>query len=92
MTFHNPSIIVNSGNGVHLYWLLDTPYEIDDVGMPPPVLFEQIEGPDGVKRWQKHTVLGGRKVYLHQRHAPSIEPHGIVHPRDNCRDGNRGRG
>ena len=32
-----PSIIVNSGNGVHLYWLLDTPYLIDDAGDPPPV-------------------------------------------------------
>ena len=29
-----PSIIVNSGNGVHLYWLLDTPYLIDDAGDP----------------------------------------------------------
>jgi hypothetical protein len=32
-----PSIIVNSGNGVHLYWLLDQPYLIDDVGDPPAV-------------------------------------------------------
>jgi hypothetical protein len=32
-----PSIVVNSGNGVHCYWLLDEPYLIDDAGDPPPV-------------------------------------------------------
>ena len=31
------SIVVNSGNGVHLYWLLDEPYLIDDVGDLPAV-------------------------------------------------------
>lgn len=31
-----PSVIVNSGNGVHLYWLLTEPYAIDDVGDPVP--------------------------------------------------------
>jgi len=32
-----PSIIVNSGNGVHLYWLLKEPYLIDDAGNPRPI-------------------------------------------------------
>ena len=32
-----PSIIVNSGNGVHIYWLLESPYLIDDAGDPPQV-------------------------------------------------------
>jgi hypothetical protein len=32
-----PSIVVGSGNGAHLYWLLNQPYLIDDVGEPPPV-------------------------------------------------------
>ena len=31
-----PSIVVNSGNGAHLYWLLDEPYLIDDAGDPLP--------------------------------------------------------
>ncbi len=31
-----PTAIVNSGNGVHLYWRLDRPLLIDDVGDPPP--------------------------------------------------------
>lgn len=32
-----PSIIVNSGHGVHLYWLLVEPYVIDDAGLPRPI-------------------------------------------------------
>lgn len=36
----HPSAVVSSGNGVHVYWFLDTPYLIDDVGDPPPVLSE----------------------------------------------------
>ena len=32
-----PSIIVSSGNGVHVYWLLDQPYLIDDAGEPPRI-------------------------------------------------------
>jgi hypothetical protein len=35
-----PSIVVNSGTGVHLYWILEVPYAIDDVGAPLPVLTE----------------------------------------------------
>lgn len=38
-----PSIIVNSGNGAHVYWLLDEPYLIDDVGDPIPV---ELDWPD----------------------------------------------
>jgi hypothetical protein len=38
-----PSIVVNSGNGVHLYWLLAEPYLIDDVGDPPAVEVEWID-------------------------------------------------
>ena len=33
-----PSILVNSGNGVHLYWLLSEPYLIDDAGGDPPAV------------------------------------------------------
>ena len=32
-----PSAVVSSGNGVHLYWALAAPYMIDDVGDPPAV-------------------------------------------------------
>jgi hypothetical protein len=38
-----PSNTVSSGNGVHVYWLLDTPYLIDDIGDPPKIEHEWIE-------------------------------------------------
>ena len=58
---------MNSGNGVHLYWLLDTPYLIDDAGDPPPVQTEWIEGAGGRKKPRKYFVENGDKVYLDQR-------------------------
>jgi hypothetical protein len=45
-----PSIIVNSGNGVHLYWLLDQPYRIDDVGPPPAIKKRWETGKNGKKK------------------------------------------
>lgn len=61
-----PSIIVNSGNGVHLYWLLDAPYQIDDAGGPPPVEIEWVQSRDGRKKPRKYIVENGDKVYLDQ--------------------------
>lgn len=45
-----PTATVNSGNGVHLYWLLDQPFQIDDAGDPQPVETEWILSPDGRKK------------------------------------------
>ena len=45
-----PSMVVNSGHGVHLYWLLDTPYLIDDAGDPPAVETEWIDDAAGKRR------------------------------------------
>ena len=56
-----PSIFVNSGNGVHLYWLLDQPYQIDDAGVPPPVETEWLQSPDGRKKPRKYIVENGDK-------------------------------
>ncbi len=66
-----PSIIVNSGNGVHLYWLLDQPYLIDDVGDPPAVETEWVEKPGGRKKPRKYVVENGDLVYLDQRRHAS---------------------
>lgn len=66
-----PSIIVNSGNGVHIYWLLNEPYLIDDVGDPPAVETEWIEKPGGRKKPRKHIVENGDRVYLDQRRHAS---------------------
>ena len=38
-----PTVAVNSGHGTHLYWRLDQPYLIDDVGPPEPVRFEYVK-------------------------------------------------
>lgn len=44
------SIIVNSGHGVHVYWLLQNPYLIDDVGAPLPVYSDYVETAGSTKR------------------------------------------
>ncbi|MCU0710031.1 MAG: hypothetical protein MUF23_17250, partial [Pirellula sp.] len=41
-----PTAIVHSGHGVHLYWMLDRPFLIDDAGDPPPVEIEWTLGAD----------------------------------------------
>ncbi len=38
-----PSIVIVSGHGIHLYWLLSEPYSIDDATDPAPVRKEYIE-------------------------------------------------
>lgn len=58
-----PSIVVNSGNGVHLYWLLDQPYLIDDVEDPPAVLTEWVEK-RGKKKPRKYILKDGARFYL----------------------------
>jgi hypothetical protein len=62
-----PSIVVNSGNGAHLYWLLDQAYLIDDVGEPPPVLTEWIASPEGRKKPRRYLLEGEERIYLDQR-------------------------
>ncbi|WP_339907188.1 hypothetical protein [Symmachiella dynata] len=63
-----PSIIVNSGNGVHVYWLLDEPYLIDDVGDPIPVENEWPKSQGGKKKPPRKYVLeDGERIYLEQR-------------------------
>jgi hypothetical protein len=42
-----PSVVVRSGHGTHLYWILAEPYLIDDAGKPPPIYTEFIKLPDG---------------------------------------------
>jgi hypothetical protein len=57
-----PSIVIRSGHGVHLYWLLAESFVIDDVGDPPPVLQEWVEV-DGKKRPRNYVESGGERVY-----------------------------
>ncbi len=70
-----PSVVVNSGNGVHLYWLLDEPYLIDDVGDPLPVETEWTQTADGRKKPRRFIVEDGDRVYLDQRqHISQVSP------------------
>src|SRR5262249_6810502 len=52
-----PSIVVASGSGCHLYWLLTEPYLIDDVGDPPPVFTEFVDQGEGKKKLPRKYVL-----------------------------------
>ena len=66
---------MSSGNGVHLYWLLDVPYQIDDTGDPLPVLKEWTQTPGGRKKSRQFIVENGDKVYLdQQRHVSRLSP------------------
>jgi len=70
-----PSIVVNSGNGVHVYWLLQEPVLIDDVGSPPPVLLDWDKKKDGSSQPRKYVVQDKERVYLDQnRHAFKLSP------------------
>lgn len=70
-----PSIIVNSGNGAHCYWLLNQPYLIDDVDDPVPVLTEWVVK-DGKKVPRKYFVdEHGDEIPLQKRHLhPALSP------------------
>jgi len=60
-----PSIIVSSGNGVHVYWILSEPFKIDDVGDPDPVYAEFVDQGEGKKKKvRKYRLDGEEKLYL----------------------------
>ena len=74
-----PSIIVNSGHGVHLYWLLDEPWLIDDAGDPLPVLTELIDGRRG-KTLRKHVKdpQTSEKLYIDtKQYISQLSPKGL---------------
>jgi putative DNA primase/helicase len=52
-----PSVIVRSGHGVHLYWLLAEPFLIDDAGDPPPAYREFIDQGKGKKKKVRRYLL-----------------------------------
>lgn len=62
-----PSAVVNSGHGAHVYWVLEAPYLIDDVGDPPGVHTAFVVIPGGRKQPQKYIVEDGEKTYVDNR-------------------------
>jgi len=63
-----PTAVVNSGNGVHLYWRLDQPFVIDDAGPSIPVHIEPINSGESRKKARRYVLEGKDRVYLDQRH------------------------
>jgi len=51
------SVIVSSGGGVHLYWLLDEPFAIDDVPPKPSAIKTEWSGSKG-KREKQQWLIG----------------------------------
>lgn len=73
-----PSLAIASGNGAHLYWLLDEPHRIDDAGDPRPVLTEFSEADSTTGKRQRRQYLlgpGGQKLSLDARqNVPELSP------------------
>lgn len=59
-----PSAVVGSGNGVHLYWFLKEPILIDDVGDPPAIEKEWVEIKGKNKPIEYYVDEYDEKVYL----------------------------
>ena len=61
-----PSILINSGSGCHVYWRLVEPYLIDDVDASPAVHREWIENGDGKKKPLEYIIdpQSGERLYL----------------------------
>ena len=71
------SIVVHSGNGIHLYWLLLEPITITDAGEPIPVEVEWLPPtiPGGKKRRNEYVMKEGEKLPLASRHnIPQLSP------------------
>ena len=56
-----PSVVVRSGNGVHVYWLLGEPWVVDDAGEPPALFREKY---DPKKKQRPYIKQDGEAVFL----------------------------
>ncbi len=71
-----PSIVVASGRGAHLYWILDEPIIIDD-GDPRPVFTEFIDQGEEKKKKPRKFIKDetGEKLWLDIKHnVPALSP------------------
>jgi len=74
-----PSILVNSGNGAHLYWLLTEAFLIDDAGGNPVPAFTEFvdQGPEKKKKPRKYIIdqATQERLYLDVRsNVPPLSP------------------
>ena len=71
----HPTAVVNSGNGVHLYWRLEQPFVIDDTGPSIPVHTAAINSGESRKKARRYVLDGKDRVYLDQRqHLTKLSP------------------
>lgn len=74
----SPSVVVRSGNGVHLYWLLDQPIDLSDYDdkEPLPIRVEYPDEPDpatGKKKGRPYIAEpSGEKTYLTAATKPPL--------------------
>lgn len=62
-----PSILVHSGGGAHVYWLLNELFHFDDAGGAPPAVYEKWhEGTNGKKGYNRKFIKGteGEPLWL----------------------------
>lgn len=71
----DPTVVVESGYGVHLYWKLRQLYGIDDIGAPPRVVTESVSL-HGKRRPIQSFIdpATGSKVFLHDPQTGSPLP------------------
>lgn len=73
-----PTAVVDSGRGVHLYWVLDEPFLISDAGDPPAVHTEWTKTADGKSRKRSYILSDderNERLYLDvPQNRPQISP------------------
>jgi hypothetical protein len=86
-SLRRPSIVVSSGLGGHLYWILSEPYLIDDVEKPPAVFTGFLDQGEGMKKKPIKYIKGkagelGISLYLEDGKTPNPEcPWGDLSPK-----------
>jgi putative DNA primase/helicase len=59
-----PTATIDSGRGVHLYWVLDELYLINDCSDPPEVHVEWITDDHGARKSRSYILTCDEKLYL----------------------------
>jgi hypothetical protein len=74
-----PSAMVMSGHGLHVYWLLRDPYVIDDADDPPPVFVEFIEanGRRKPRKYIKDATTGERLSLDGRQNVPALSDRAV---------------
>lgn len=69
-----PTIVVSSGNGVHVYWKLAEAYQIDDAGEPLRVVKKFEPDKNGKKKPVDYIVVDGYEERLDNHNRPALSP------------------